>query len=157
MRNFLFVIAFYSIGYPLALRADNSPTVAVMKFAVIGGSKYFTFRVFDHPPAVIVNMGLVWNRYDESVKNGFLLDSASSAKFSSPTLAPDCNLKSLKGLLNWVQDSTSVMSFTLNGSGCAEFVKQLALTKLEIEFSDVKHQVGGEVSSKLTLQLEDLP
>ena len=150
MKKLLLMILIPFISF-----ADEN-VVAVMKYNVVNGQKSFGANWFEDANLGLMNLVLVWENYDKSVKNGFILDSAASAEFTNPKMTSDCSIK-IKGTLNWMEQGTSPIGITLRGKGCQILIEESKSTPLEIHLTNVKHQIGSEQTNTLNLRIIETP
>jgi hypothetical protein len=91
------------------------------------------------------------------MKDGFSLEPATKTEFVVPTLPAGCQIKSVKGTLNWMERGTSPVGITLTGKNCHDFIEAAKTARLEIIFHNVKHQIGTNRTPILTLQVVETP
>jgi hypothetical protein len=140
----------------LSAHAENV-TVAKMKFLNISDQKVFSAQWFDEANLGYVQLGLVWDEFNDSVKNGFILDTAKNPTVISPVLPESCKLISVQGSLSWNQTQSSVVTLQFGGLDCSSFFESLKSNKLELSFSNVAQQLASKTIEKLQLNVNDLP
>lgn len=77
--------------------------------------------------------------------------------FISPKLPVGCEIKSLKGIMNWMENGASSLSVTLSGQTCVNFLESLRSVPIEIIFSNVPHQLGNLKTNTLLLKITEMP
>lgn len=90
---------------------------------------------------------------------GFNLTQAKAVEFESPLLSESCTYKSAFGFLNGSDgQGGNLISFALQGKGCAEFISNLYKQHLSVVFYDVPAiRPDTPNCSSLRMELMDLP
>ena len=146
----------YELNVQQMVQAEE-PVVANLKYHLVHGKKAFGARWIGPAQLGVINLGLDWEKYDDSVKEGFILETAAQIEFLSPKMPDHCVIKSLKGTINSLASGTSAVAMSLNGESCGQLVAAVSSTPIEILFTDVKHQVGDGRTNRLHLRIVETP
>lgn len=155
MFRFLALMSATMVVSVSSLAAD--PVVAKMKYEVVDGKKAFGAQWFKSTNIGVANLVLIWDHYDQSVKEGFKLQTAKEKSFISPVLPERCKITSLKGTLNWDERGTSPVSLTVSGVPCADFINALRSTPISIKIAQVEHGSNSGTVESLLLNITELP